>query len=203
MEEAKRRRLIQAVADTIMGHADELTKLDAALGDGDHGLNMKRGFEAVLAKLDDVAAKPLPEAAQEVGRILVMTVGGASGAIFGTAFLGFGKAIPADPKRADLAPALEAAIAATRARGKSDIGQKTMLDVLAPVAAALRSGEADIAGVAERAAEATADMPAVRGRASFLGERSLGHVDAGARSAALIIAAIAASVVATEGEAVP
>ena len=191
MQEAMLRRVIQTVAQTIVAHAEELTDIDAALGDGDHGLNMKRGFEQVLGKLDIFAAKPLPDAVQEVGRTLVMTVGGASGAIFGTAFIAFGKAIPAEPGRADLADALDAAIAATKARGKSDVGQKTMLDVLAPVAAALHAGERDIVGVADRAAEATAQMQAVRGRASFLGERSVGHMDAGARSAALIIAAIA------------
>lgn len=193
MQEATLRRLIQAVAGTIIAHSAELTAIDAAQGDGDHGINMQRGFEAVLAKADALAAQPLPEAVQEVGRTLVMTVGGASGAIFGTAFLALGRALPADPVAADLAPALDAAIAATKARGKSDIGQKTMLDVLAPVAAALHAGTGDIAGVADRAALATRDMPAVRGRASFLGERSLGQMDAGARSAALIIAAIAAT----------
>jgi dihydroxyacetone kinase-like protein len=197
LNEATHRRLIQAMADTIIDHAEELTAIDAALGDGDHGLNMRRGFQAVLAKLDVIASKPLPEAAQELGRTLVMTVGGASGAIFGTAFMAFGKAIPAHPTPTDLAPALDAAIAATKARGKSDVGQKTMLDVLAPVAAALRAGEPDIAAVANRAAAATADMQAVRGRASFLGERSLGHMDAGARSAALLIGAIAATLKAT------
>jgi dihydroxyacetone kinase-like protein len=122
-----------------------------------------------------------------------MTVGGASGAIFGTAFITAGKTLPVDPGYDDLAPALEAAIAATKARGKSDVGQKTMLDVLAPVAAALRQGERDIGAVADRAAQATAAMPAIRGRASFLGERSIGHMDAGARSAALIFGAIATS----------
>lgn len=193
MHEAQLRRLVQAVAATVIDHAEELTQIDAALGDGDHGLNMKRGFEAVLGKLDDIAAKPLPAALQEIGRTLVMTVGGASGAIFGTAFIAFGKAIPDEPSFADLAPALDAAITATKARGKSEIGQKTMLDVLAPVATALHAGEHDLTGVADRAAAATAEMRAVRGRASFLGERSVGHMDAGARSAALIIGAIASA----------
>ncbi len=191
MDEAAKRRLIQAMADTMFAHTEELTALDAAAGDGDHGLNMKRGFQSVLAKRDAIAAMPLPGAAQEVGRTLMMNVGGASGAIFGTAFMAFGKAIPDHPAAADLAPALEAAIAAVKARGKSDLGQKTMLDVLAPVAAALRADRPDIGRVATEAAEATAQMQAVRGRASFLGARSVGHVDAGARSAALLIAAIA------------
>ncbi len=190
IDEALRRRLLQAIADTISRHAEELTAIDAAQGDGDHGLNMTRGFAAVMAKADAIVAKPLPEAAQEVGRTLVMTVGGASGAIFGTAFMAAGKSLPEDPRRADAAIAMDAAITAVRARGKVEFGHKTMLDVLGPVAVALHGTETDIAGVAFAAAEATAGMQAVRGRASFLGERSIGGIDAGARSAALIIAAI-------------
>ncbi len=191
IDEALRRRLVQAMADAVIGHVEELSALDAAAGDGDHGINMQRGFQAALGKLDAIAAKPVPEAAQELGRTLVMTVGGASGAIFGTAFMAAGRVLPPSPGRADALAALDAAIAAVRARGKSEPGQKTMLDVLTPVAAALHAGQAGgLAETAERAAEATAAMQAVRGRASFLGERSIGHVDAGARSAALIIAAL-------------
>lgn len=190
IDEVMRRRLLQAVVKTISEHAEELTAIDAAQGDGDHGLNMNRGFSAVIAKADAIVAKPLPEAMQEVGRTLVMTVGGASGAIFGTAFMAAGKALPDNPGRADAAAAMDAAIAAVRARGKAEFGHKTMLDVLGPVAEALHGTETDIAGVADAAADATAEMQAVRGRASFLGERSVGTMDAGARSAALIIAAI-------------
>lgn len=191
IDEALRRRLVQAMADAVISHVDELSALDSAAGDGDHGINMQRGFQAALGKLEAIAAKPVPEAAQELGRTLVMTVGGASGAIFGTAFMAAGKVLPAAPGRADALTALQAAIDAVCARGKSEPGQKTMLDVLVPVAAALRDGQASgLAATAERAAEATASMQAVRGRASFLGERSIGHVDAGARSAALIIAAL-------------
>ena len=190
IDEQMRRRLLQAVVETISRHAEELTAIDAAQGDGDHGLNMNRGFSAVAAKADAIVAKPLPEAMQEVGRTLVMTVGGASGAIFGTAFMAAGKSLPEAPGRADAAAAMDAAVAAVQARGKAAFGNKTMLDVLGPVASALHGSEPDIAGVADAAAEATAGMQAVRGRASFLGERSLGTMDAGARSAALIIAAI-------------
>jgi dihydroxyacetone kinase-like protein len=191
IDEAMRRRLLEAVVATIAAHAEELTAIDAAQGDGDHGLNMNRGFAAVTAKAESVVAKALPEAVQEVGRTLVMTVGGASGAIFGTAFIAAGKALPENPTRADAAAAMDAAVAAVRARGKAEFGHKTMLDVLGPVAAALHDPAADIPAAAFAAAEATAGMQAVRGRASFLGERSLGTMDAGARSAALIIAAIA------------
>ncbi len=119
-----------------------------------------------------------------------MNVGGASGAIFGTAFMAAGKVLPEAPVRADAADAADAAVAAVQARGKAELGHKTMLDVLAPVAAGLRDGAPDLAAVARDAVAATAAMAAVRGRASFLGERSLGHPDPGARSAALIVEAI-------------
>ena len=121
-------RLIAAAADTIAAHADELTALDQAIGDGDHGLNMKRGFEAVRAEADAFAAKPLPDALKAVGTKLVMTVGGASGPLFGTLFLTLGKELPADPDGAALAAAFAKAVDAVSARGKSQAGQKTMLD---------------------------------------------------------------------------
>ena len=190
LDAATRKRLIAAVAGTVIAHADELTALDQAIGDGDHGLNMKRGFEAVLADIDTHAGKPLPEALKAIGLALVMKVGGASGPLYGTLFMSLGKELPAEPTRADLVRAFGLAIAAVMARGKSDVGQKTMLDVLAPVAAALADG-ADPRAAADAAAAATVPMKAVRGRASFLGERSIGHMDPGARSSALIIAAIA------------
>ena len=193
MTEVDLRRLILAVADTIVAHADELTALDQAIGDGDHGLNMKRGFEAVRGEADALSAKPLPEALKAIGTKLVMTVGGASGPLFGTLFLTLGKELPAEPDRAALAAALGKAVDAVAARGKSQVGQKTMLDVLFPVQAALVAGQsaAEIVAVADASAEATVPMKAIRGRASFLGDRSIGHMDAGARSTALLVRAIA------------
>ena len=134
-------RLVSAVADTIAAHADELTALDQAIGDGDHGLNMKRGFEAVRGDLAAIAAKPLPDALKAIGTKLVMTVGGASGPLFGTFFLTLGKELPPEPDRAALAAAFAKAVDAVAARGKSQAGQKTMLDVLYPVAAALAAGK--------------------------------------------------------------
>jgi dihydroxyacetone kinase-like protein len=174
----------------VIDHADELTELDQAIGDGDHGVNMKRGFEAVLADLGGFAAKPLPEALKAIGLALVMKVGGASGPLYGTLFMTLGKELPPEPVVADLVRAFDAAIAAVKARGKSEVGQKTMLDVLAPAREALAAGK-DPRAAADAAAEATIPMKAIRGRASFLGERSIGHMDPGARSSALIIAAIA------------
>jgi len=123
------------------------------------------------------------------GMALVMKVGGASGPLYGTLFMTLGKELPAEPGVADLLRAYDAAIAAVKARGKSDVGQKTMLDVLAPACEALAAGN-DPRAAAGAAAEATIPMRAIRGRASFLGERSIGHMDPGARSSALIIAAI-------------
>src|SRR3954453_779073 len=97
MDNAVKRRLIVAMADAIIAHAEELTALDSAIGDGDHGLNMKRGFDAVIADLSVIAAKPLPDAVRTVGTVLVMKVGGASGPLYGTLFMTFGKEIPAHP----------------------------------------------------------------------------------------------------------
>jgi len=190
------KRLIEAVAKTVVAEADRLTALDQAIGDGDHGLNMKRGFEAVLADLDGLSRKPLPDAIKSVGTHMVMKVGGASGPLYGTLFLTLGKELPADPTLADLAKAFATAFEAVKARGKSDLGQKTMLDVFGPVRDALSGATADpllgdrIKRVATEAAETTVNMKAIRGRASFLGDRSIGHMDPGACSAALMIATI-------------
>jgi dihydroxyacetone kinase-like protein len=186
------RRLIVAVSDEVIAHADELTALDQAVGDGDHGVNMKRGFEAVRADAATTAEKPLPEALKAIGTQLVMKVGGASGPLYGTLFLALSKEIA--PDASNLPAAFRNAIEAVKARGKSQPGQKTLLDVLAPVQAALAEGGGDLPArlpiVAASAADATIPMLATRGRASFLGERSIGHMDPGARSTALMIACV-------------
>lgn len=182
---------IETAARRLIAAADELTALDQAIGDGDHGLNMKRGLEAVLADLDAIAAKPAGEALKQVGLTLVMKVGGASGPLYGTLVSEFGKAFPDDPTPSALAAAFGAAVEKVKARGKSEPGQKTMLDVLVPVQAAV--GVGDVAAVRALAAEkaaATVPMKAIRGRASFLGERSIGHMDPGARSSQIIIEAV-------------
>ena len=190
-----RKRLIVAVANRVIASAEELTDLDRAIGDGDHGTNMRRGFEAVLAAADMLSDKSLGESLKGVGTTLVMKVGGASGPLYGTLFMSLGKSLADDVSREQVADAFAAAIEAVKARGKSDVGHKTMLDVFHPVLGALRGGgdglPARLKATAKRAAEDTIPMRAIRGRASFLGERSVGHMDPGARSSELIVDAVA------------
>ena len=195
LNRAVREKLVRALAVSMIEHADELTSLDQAIGDGDHGLNMKRGFEAVLATLPALADKSMPQMLKAVGLTLVMKVGGASGPLVGTFFMELGKALPEQPTRADLVAATDKAIDAVKARGRSEAGQKTLLDVLVPVQAIFAAGgnPAAIAAEAAKAAERTTPMLAIRGRASFLGERSIGHMDPGSRSASLLIGAAVAT----------
>ena len=190
-----RKRLIVAVANRVIASAEELTDLDRAIGDGDHGTNIRRGFEAVLAVADELSAKSFGESLKGVGTTLVMKVGGASGPLYGTLFLSLGKALADEVSREQVADAFAAAIDAVKARGKSEAGQKTMLDVFLPVLAVVREGgegiPARLKAAARAAAENTVPMKAIRGRASFLGERSIGHMDPGARSSELIVDAVA------------
>jgi phosphoenolpyruvate---glycerone phosphotransferase subunit DhaL len=195
LDREAREKLVRALAESMIGHAEELTSLDQAIGDGDHGLNMKRGFEAVLATLPGLADKSLPEMLKAIGMTLVMKVGGASGPLAGTFFMELGKALPEQPARADLVAATDKAINAVKTRGRSEAGQKTLLDVLVPVQAVFAGGGDARAIVAEaaQAADRTTPMLATRGRASFLGERSIGHMDPGSRSASLLISAAVAA----------
>ena len=190
-----RKLLFETVARRVIASTDELTDLDRAIGDGDHGANMRRGFEAVLAAVDELSAKNLGESLKGVGTTLVMKVGGASGPLYGTLFMSLGKTLEDEVTCEQVADAFAAAIEAVKARGKSDVGQKTMLDVLFPVLAVLREGGTELPvrlkAAAKAAAEETIPMRAIRGRASFLGERSVGHMDPGARSSALIVDAVA------------
>ncbi len=192
MDQQAREQLIRAVAGAVIDHAGELTALDGAIGDGDHGLNLKRGFEAVLAELPGLAAKPWPDLLKAVGMAMVMKVGGASGPLFGTFFMEFGKSLPVEPDRAALVAAFARAVEGVKARGRSEAGQKTLLDVLVPVRAVLSSGGSleEIEAEALAAADRTIPLRAIRGRASFLGERSIGHMDPGARSSSLIIVTV-------------
>ncbi len=198
-------QLIEAAAGAISAQAARLTALDQAIGDGDHGLNMQRGFVALLEQKAELAALAPGAALQKAGMTLVMKVGGASGPLYGSLLMALGKAAPADANvgpldGAALADMLQAGIAAVMARGKATAGQKTMLDVLVPVEAALRAGlaagdatpalAARVKAAALAAAEATKPLQATKGRASFLGPRSIGHMDPGACSSALLIATL-------------
>ena len=186
--------LIRSATQALVDHAEELTALDRAIGDGDHGLNMRRGALAIQARLDELAGMPLNEALKAMGMTCMSSIGGSSGPVFGTLLMTLAKELPAAPAVADLSEAVDAGIKALTRLGKAEVGQKTLLDVLDPVRRVLAQGGQDvIARVRQCAldsATATAQIEATRGRASFLGERALGHVDPGSRSMALIIAAV-------------
>ncbi len=193
--------VIPAATQTLIDHVHELTALDQATGDGDHGLNMRRGALAIQAQLEALSAMAPNDALRTMGMRCVSTIGGSSGPVFGTLLITLAKELPAAPGPADLARALRAGIAALTRLGKAEVGQKTLLDVLDPVAMLLEAGGNDLVarvkqGAAD-AAKATAAMAAIKGRASFLGERALGHVDPGSRSMALIIGAVCATLLNT------
>ncbi len=191
------KELIEAIANIVIAHADELTELDRAIGDADHGVNLTRGFRAVLERMDIIGVMPLGKALGEVGTTLIRFVGGASGPLYGKLFVTVGKYVDEVGviSQDTLIHAGEGAIRVLMALGRSDVGQKTMLDVLVPVLDELRSVRgADLLSQIRRradiAARATVPMVARKGRAAFLGERSLGHMDPGARSCELILSAV-------------
>jgi dihydroxyacetone kinase-like protein len=190
-------QLIHAATQTLIDHVDELTALDQAIGDGDHGLNMRRGALAIQAKLPEWQGKPFNETLKAMGMVCMSTIGGSSGPVFGTLLVTLAKELPVEPGPADLSRALRSGIAALTRLGKAEVGQKTLLDVLDPLQRLLAqatAGDADLLARTRQcafdAAEATAKMDAIKGRASFLGERALGHVDPGSRSMALIVGSI-------------
>jgi len=186
--------LIRHVTQTLIDHVDELTALDQAIGDGDHGLNMRRGALAIQARLDELAGQSLNDALRTMGMTCMSTIGGSSGPVFGTLMVTLAKELPPSPIAADLARGLDASVKALTRLGKAEVGQKTLLDVLAPVQQVLAAGGDDLVARVRQcaidSAQATAQMDAIKGRASFLGDRALGHVDPGSRSMALIIGAV-------------
>ena len=186
--------LIQNATQTLVDHLDELTALDQAIGDGDHGLNMRRGAQAIQAKLAEMEGKGLHESLKTMGKTCVAMIGGSSGPVFGTLLMTLGKALPPEPTSQDFAVALRASIEALTRLGKAEVGQKTLLDVLDPVQKVLAAGGPDLVARVRQcafdSAQATANMDATRGRSSFLGDRAKGHVDPGSRSMALIIGAV-------------
>jgi dihydroxyacetone kinase-like protein len=205
---------LREFARVIGENAQFLTDLDAAIGDADHGINMDRGMTAVIEALDSGEAGTAPSdmsaLCKQVGMTLVKSVGGASGPLYGTFFLRMAGALSASDgvDAAEFAKALRAGVEGVVQRGRAEAGDKTMFDALAPALdaldAALASGSglgaglADATIAAEKGRDATESMVARKGRASYLGQRSVGHVDPGATSAAMLIAA-AASAFATGG----
>jgi dihydroxyacetone kinase-like protein len=194
-------RWMRSFARLVAENKELLTDLDAAIGDGDHGANMDRGMRAVVAALDDTTPATASVLFNKVGMTLVSTVGGASGPLFGTLFLRIGASLgdSAEVSLSQLATALHAGLDGIVARGKAEAGDKTMYDALAPAVNALETAvsegvdKADALKLALVAAEsgrdATTPMLARKGRASYLGERSVGHQDPGATTIALLMAA--------------
>jgi phosphoenolpyruvate---glycerone phosphotransferase subunit DhaL len=186
-------------AEELHAQRDYLTQLDAAIGDADHGINMDRGFTAVLDKLPAVAEADIGTILKTVGTTLVSTVGGASGPLYGTAFLRAGTALAGkqELQASDIAAGLEAALEGVKARGHAQIGEKTMVDALSPAVdafkASVSAGESiqdalrGAGDAAEEGMKATIPLVATKGRASYLGERSAGHQDPGATSVTLLL----------------
>ncbi|SCE45677.1 dihydroxyacetone kinase subunit DhaL [Streptomyces sp. OspMP-M43] len=189
------RRWMTAVAASVEREASHLTELDSAIGDADHGSNLQRGFTAVTAVLEKDAPATPGAVLTLAGRQLISTVGGASGPLYGTLLRRTGKALgDADEVTRDqLAQAFAAGVAAVGQLGGSQAGDKTMLDALLPAAEALAGSFEGAARAARAGAEATVPLQARKGRASYLGERSIGHQDPGATSSALLVEALAAT----------
>jgi len=188
-------RLLDAAIEAIGTNAERLGDLDRAIGDGDHGLNMLRGFAALAAQRDALAALPLAAALESAGNLLVMNVGGASGPLYGSLLIAMGKAGARED--ASVTAMLDEGVAAVKRRGRSDRGEKTMLDVLVPVQLAWeqscregllpRAALERVRRAAKEGLESTRPLLATKGRASFLRERSIGHLDPGACSSFLLI----------------
>jgi dihydroxyacetone kinase phosphoprotein-dependent L subunit len=196
------RQWIVRFAELVAADAERLTSLDSAIGDGDHGTNLNRGLRAAVEALD--GDLPAGKVLMTAGRALVSKTGGASGPLYGTALRRAGKALgDADEvDAAQLGEALQAALDAIRELGKAEDGDKTMVDALAPAVAAFRAQAGDgfeaaaraALDAAEKGAEATVPLQARKGRASYLGPRSVGHMDPGAASTVLLFRALADSV---------
>ncbi len=186
--------LIKAVTDVIEQNAEEVTGLDQAIGDGDHVTNLQRGLDALLSQADEVSQLDWPAATRKIGMTLLSTMGGASGSLFGTLFISMSKAMTGktEMSQAEFADIFSLGVEAVKKRGKAEAGEKTMLDVLIPVAETIEQGVGfeQISSSAIQGMEATRDMLATKGRASYLEEKSLGHIDAGARTSQLMICAI-------------
>jgi phosphoenolpyruvate---glycerone phosphotransferase subunit DhaL len=195
------RSWVAAIAASIADQTDYLTQLDSAIGDADHGFNLNRGFAAVVAALDSAPANTVAEVLTRTGTTLVSKVGGASGPLYGSAFRAIGKALPAEPTvdTAALGAALRAGLDAVKKLGAAVPGDKTIVDAYGPAVEAFTAAAGDgLAAAARAAADAAAEgmrattaLQARKGRASYLGPRSVGHQDPGATSTWLIFQALA------------
>jgi dihydroxyacetone kinase-like protein len=187
--------MIGRMSAVIQENKDFLTELDMPIGDSDHGINLARGFAAVEAKLPTVAEKDVGTILKTVGMTLVSTVGGASGPLYGTAFMKAGMKVMGKMEIGmdDFLVMLQEAVDGIKMRGKSTTGEQTMLDAMVPALEAMKAEGTLAAGLAaaKDGVEKTKDMIATKGRASYLGERSLGHQDPGATSFTLILGVIA------------
>ena len=194
----KTKELFLKTADVIIENKSYLTELDAAIGDGDHGVNLARGFKKLKEKLETESFESRSELFKLTAMTLISNVGGASGPLYGTAFLNISKVISENELSLDdLIDISEEAIAGIQKRGKAEAGEKTMLDTIIPAAESLKNSRANnldlntalnnCLQVAAEGMENTIEMQATKGRASYLGERSIGHQDPGATSAYLMI----------------
>lgn len=203
MNTKKLLEIMKAISEKIEEEKDTLTELDNAIGDGDHGINMARGAKAVVEKIPLLITKDSGAIFKGIGMAIVSSVGGASGALYGTAFMKTGDVLKGKMELSpeDFLAAFSASVTGIKMRGKSTIGEKTMLDALCPAERAMREAiqakkslkDALLAAAdeAEKGAERTKDLIATKGRASYLGERSLGHRDPGAVSSSFMLRAMA------------
>ncbi len=193
---------VAAIEQAILGAESEIEALDRAIGDGDHFINVRRGCAVISAMGGDLASRSPDEAFTAIGTKLLSTIGGASGPLFASLFLAMGKTLKGkpEPDARDLAAAFTAGVDAIRSRGKADVGEKTMLDVLIPVARLLErltaAAEPDgavcaaLKDEAHRGMISTRDMIATKGRANFLGDRAIGHIDPGSKTCQVAIWAV-------------
>lgn len=195
---------LEAISQDIEANAEEVTSLDQAIGDGDHVTNLQRGLAALQEQSAELSEMDWSAALMKIGMTLMSTMGGASGSLYGSLFIAMGKkAKDTEVDKANFAAVFRAGVESVKARGKADLGEKTMLDTLIPAVKSLEQNSNDdlqtqldaLKKVAYDGMLSTKDMLATKGRASFLGERARGHIDAGARTSQLVICAIAGVIV--------
>ena len=193
---------LEAVQSSILANESQIESLDRAIGDGDHFINVRRGCDVLMAMRDELAPLAPAAAFGKIGMKLLSTIGGASGPLISSFFIAMGKSLTGvvEPDRRQFAAAFVVGVEAIKSRGKADLGEKTMLDVLIPVSRLLqRLADEDaplpelceqLTTEAHRNMLATRDMTATKGRASFLGERALGHIDPGSKTCEVAITAV-------------